>query len=442
MNRKATSFDKRMSVRFRQDQHGGTAVLLALALPALLGVGGVAVDYSSGMRQKAALQSAVDAGSMNAARELIISEPTPDRVTAVATRTVDAMLLDKKNQAKDWVVTVALAADRKAVTVTAKRTVKPVFGVLNALYGFQSGASGFEAEARSTARLAHNSKLCLLTLGDNDTSISIEIDARLTGKECSIHSNSRSNQGIKLADRSRLTSDLVCSRGGIQNLGSTVNSDILYDCPPVLDPLRNRPIPMIGSCTQPTRLVIKTGIVTLNPGVYCGGIEIRNTAQVKLNPGIYVIQNGDLLVRNDASLTGTYVGLFFNGDKSYFRFSDNALIDLVAPKDGAMAGILLWRNRIDNLADKKADKSVTLQNAITANRAMRLTGTIYLPEGSLYIAAKAPVAQVSDYTVILARRVSLADGPELVLNTNYGGSDVPVPQDLGPIGLKDLRLER
>ncbi len=105
-----------------------------------------------------------------------------------------------------------------------------------------------------------------------------------------------------------------------------------------------------------------------------------------------------------------------------------------------MSGILLWRDRTNNVADRMAGKSSSATNAINANRATKLTGTIYLPEGQLYIGAKAPVAQVSDYTVILARRLELFDGPNLVLNTNYAGSDVPVPQDLGPIGLKDLRL--
>jgi len=106
---------------------------------------------------------------------------------------------------------------------------------------------------------------------------------------------------------------------------------------------------------------------------------------------------------------------------------------------------LIWRDKVSNLVDKNdpvANSKVKLWNAITSNRAYKLTGTIYLPEGTLYIGAKAPVAQVSDYTVILARRVEIFDGPNLVLNTNYSASPVPVPQDLGPIGLKDLKLER
>ncbi|MCA3658832.1 MAG: pilus assembly protein, partial [Methylobacterium sp.] len=212
------------------------------------------------------------------------------------------------------------------------------------------------------------------------------------------------------------------------------------DCPPVEDPLRARPAPPVGSCISASRLVLKSGTHTLNPGTYCGGIDARGTAKIFLNPGIYVFHDGDLNVTHDAEIRGKHVGLYFRGAASYFRFRDNALVDLTGPKDGPMAGLLIWRDRANNLSDKAAGRDSSQTNSVNANRAMRLTGTIYLPEGQLFIGAKAPVAQVSDYTVILARKLELLDGPNLVLNTNYAGSDVPVPQDLGPIGLRNMRL--
>jgi hypothetical protein len=36
--------------------------------------------------------------------------------------------------------------------------------------------------------------------------------------------------------------------------------------------------------------------------------------------------------------------------------------------------------------------------------------------------------------VIVARNVTLYDGPNLVLNSNYDGTTVPVPKGLGPVG--------
>jgi type II secretory pathway pseudopilin PulG len=431
--------------QFGRSESGAVALVFAFALPALLGAVGLAVDYSSAMRVKAGLQSAADAAALNAARELIIAEPTIARVKAIAKRTVDAELQLGRRAEIDWTVQTTLAPDNKAVVVSVSRPTKPVFGVLNALYAMmgQDGGAGLgDASATATARLSHSSKLCLLTLGDDDTSISLRTNARLTGASCSIHSNSRSRSGIRLESGAKLQADLVCSRGGIDNLGATFQGEYLNDCPPVVDPLRARAAPPVGPCLQTRRAAYRTGLITLNPGTYCGGIEIRGDAQVKLNPGTYVFLDGDLTVRGNAQLIGENVGLFFRGNTSYFRFYENALIDLMGPIDGPMSGILLWRDRVANLADKAVSKAAQLTNVINSDRARRLTGTIYLPEGSLSIDANAPVANNSDYTVILVRRLMLADGPNLVLNTNYGGSTVPVPQDLGPIGLKNLKLER
>ena len=69
---------------------------------------------------------------------------------------------------------------------------------------------------------------------------------------------------------------------------------------------------------------------------------------------------------------------------------------------------------------------------IVSDNARNLLGTIYLPAGRLVIDAKRPVADRSAYTIIVARQVELFDGPNLYLNTNYSGSDIPVPQGVGP----------
>src|SRR4051812_17893770 len=70
---------------------------------------------------------------------------------------------------------------------------------------------------------------------------------------------------------------------------------------------------------------------------------------------------------------------------------------------------------------------------IVSDNARDLLGTIYLPAGRIIIDANKPVADLSSYTVIVARQVELFDGPNLYLNTNYAGSDVPVPSGVGPI---------
>ena len=68
---------------------------------------------------------------------------------------------------------------------------------------------------------------------------------------------------------------------------------------------------------------------------------------------------------------------------------------------------------------------------ITSLDARNLVGTMYLPKSKLLIDASNPVADRSDYTVIIAREFELRDGPELVLNTDYETSTIPVPEGVG-----------
>ena len=63
-----------------------------------------------------------------------------------------------------------------------------------------------------------------------------------------------------------------------------------------------------------------------------------------------------------------------------------------------------------------------------------LLGTFYLSQGKLVIDADKPIADRSAYTIIVARQVQLFSGPNLVLNTDYGSTDIPVPAGVGPSG--------
>jgi hypothetical protein len=194
------------------------------------------------------------------------------------------------------------------------------------------------------------------------------------------------------------------------------------DCPAQPDPLADRPPPPVGPCTETQKLVIEADR-SLTPGSYCGGIEIKKNARVTLNQGIYVIKDGQLKVDDTATLYGRNVSFYFTGTNANFDFLSSSTVDLGAPKDGPMAGILFYGDR--NAPDTREYK-------ITSDNARMLLGTLYIPQGFFTIDAKQPVADKSAYTAIVARRIDLKHSPSLTLNTNYHATDVPVPQGLGP----------
>jgi hypothetical protein len=148
---------------------------------------------------------------------------------------------------------------------------------------------------------------------------------------------------------------------------------------------------------------------------------------VKLFPGVYVFKGGPLLVEANAELTGEDVGLFFTGKGSTLNFTGAAKVSLSAPKDGPMAGLLIYEDR-----NNPPESSF----AISSNFTRKLLGTVYIPRGNFVVHATDRVADESAYTVIVARRIVLHSGPNLIVNSNYGRSDVPVPPGLGPVGNK------
>jgi hypothetical protein len=173
-----------------------------------------------------------------------------------------------------------------------------------------------------------------------------------------------------------------------------------------------------------TSATISGGSPTLYPGTYCSGLTITRSANVTFAPGIYVFKNGALTITGGGTAQGTYVGLYFTGAGATFHFDTASTISFTAPKLGTMAGMLIFEDRASPAGQN---------HQILSNNARMLLGTIYLPQGMLSVAANAPVADQSAYTIVVVRQFSLSAGPTMVLNTNYSATDIPVPDGVGPI---------
>jgi len=137
-----------------------------------------------------------------------------------------------------------------------------------------------------------------------------------------------------------------------------------------------------------------------------------------------VIKNGNLRVK-DAALFGKNIGFYLVGKGARFSFEQGSTIRLTAPNNGEMAGLLFFEGRNVKLYQ---------QHKILSNDARLLLGTIYLPRGMLYVEAKRAIADQSAYTVIIAQRFELREGPTLVLNSDYDSTDIPVPEGVSLSG--------
>jgi len=86
----------------------------------------------------------------------------------------------------------------------------------------------------------------------------------------------------------------------------------LAHCPDIPDPLADVPAPDTSGCSAyPSNY--SNGNFSLQPGVYCGGLQALTHANLTLAPGVYVIRNGPLQVQAGASITGIGVTFYLSG---------------------------------------------------------------------------------------------------------------------------------
>lgn len=426
---------------FARAKDGTSAILLALVLPTLAGITGFAADYSAATSGQQRLQSVVDSAALSIAREMTVTSVDNTRAQALAEQYVAANI--PANTPYKIVVAAALAEANMAVKVVGQQQVATPFGLLERFAGVSIISAS--ALARVTASSSPQ-KLCLVSLGEQvDGGIFLHNGSVVTAPGCMLQSNSTKPEAVIINAGSSVKAGLVCARGGVKNMASLVEASLVSDCPAIVDPLANKPEPVVSNGCDFKKLVVDAGVKTLQPGTYCGGLEIKANAKVTMNPGVYQFKNGFFLVKDFAEVRGNGVTLLFNGGGAYFRFEDSALIELSAPASGSTAGMLIWELRgfvpsgttQTNSTSKSKNSN---EHHISSDRARQLTGTIYLKQGLLMIDSKKPIADQSPYTILVVNKLDLYDGPNLVLNSNYAGSVIPVPAGLGPLGATKIRV--
>ncbi|OYX48340.1 MAG: hypothetical protein B7Y90_10380 [Alphaproteobacteria bacterium 32-64-14] len=448
-----------------------TLFMGGLMLVAAFIVGGV-VDYLSLSNQKHALQGVADRAALAAAQELIVFKGSDKRVTSVA-----EIFVGVNYTAKPAVTGARIIDKGKAVEVTI--TAEP-----QTYFPGPVARGVTQVKVTAVAEISGGGYVCMIGLSTSEPStLEMHDKARVTAEKCAIYSNSKSASSLRLHNSARVKADLVCVAGGVAGAKSAVSPNSpIEDCPPLADPLRDRPEPnvgllqcsnllaggilgsdlidntgklltvkgllgkggLVGGLTSGELLkkkkllesiaggdlvgnlapgLVVTGKTTLEPGFYCGGLNIIG-GDVTLKPGTYIFNNGGLVVANGGKLSGEGVGFFLTGalGLSTIQFAPTSTISLTAPRSGDMAGMMFFEDR---------DVLFKFPHIIASNNARKLVGTIYLPGNTLEINSQNPIADQSDYTVIIARKFDMKDGPELVLNTDYENSPIPVPEGVG-----------
>jgi Flp pilus assembly protein TadG len=396
--------------RFLSRTHGNLTMVAALSAPVLMAAGGLATDYATFAMKVSNLQSVADTAALAGAKELGLAS-SQDTTVIAATKSYVKSSLSVDDAAT--VATVTIDHVKGSVHVLLSEAWAPTFGSF-----INAGMTPVKVSA--TATLAGAKNLCVMALSpDSNKAVELSNSSKITANGCSVYSDSSDVAGLSVSAQSSITADVTCSVGGIKASGMISPAGIT-DCAVVPDPLADRSPPPVGNCSILNK-VIASGNLVLLPGRYCGGLKIAGTASVTFSPGIYVISGGPFEVTGNASITGNHVGFHLIGDDAQIKFTQNSTISLNGPADGPMAGLLFFEDR-----SQEADQAHIIDSSTVKN----LTGTIYLPRGYLSVHPSGNILASSAYTAVVANRIELGASGNLVLNSNYGGTDVPVPASI------------
>ncbi len=320
------------SRRLACDTRGNIALTFAVMAPALaLGAFGV-MDVAMVAGAKNRIGSVADAAALTAAlradRPVSVSDLTPLVHTIVAAHF---------DRATGVTSSVALngAEPPYEVTVTVTTHVKRLLPL--------PGAPETQpVSVAASARVAQVGPICILALGSSGAhGVKVGSRSQILAPECGVHANNESDDAsLIVEDLASLEAEVITLAGGFD--GDNVAPAPRTPEPFLLDPFADKSDwPAVGACDH-TRLMINTGSHTLYPGVYCG-LSITGSADVALQPGIYIIKDNEFRIGSSAQVRGHEVAFFFSGDRASFRFKDAAELDFSAPSSGPLADMLMSR---------------------------------------------------------------------------------------------------
>jgi Flp pilus assembly protein TadG len=369
----------RYAIWFGQ-RRGTVAVLTALAMPALMGSAGLAIDVGIWYREGVRLQLAADAGAMGAAR-LLSSSTTTSAYQAAALIEVNG-------------VTGGASIGTVTLTSTPDSYFTRAIGITASTITASATASG-----KTTSPAG-----CVLALSTTASqAIKVDNQGSIVANGCGIFSNSSAAQSIYLNSGTISSSVSIGARGGV--VKSNSGSNTLYTPPgtspssnvatPETDPLSGTTTPNPGSCdyNNLSDTNYQSTPYLLTPGVYCGNTTIGgNGSSDTFAPGIYYIVNGTLTF-NNANVTSA-PGVTFvlagssPGSLQWTNYANTTT--MTASASGAYKGILVYQACNSSGSDPAS--------SFNGGGTLQASGEIYTPCGAINLSNNAQLKPATTTT--------------------------------------------
>lgn len=356
--------NKPHNIRCLSAQRGTILPLIVVALPAMLLMLALALDIGQMMSMKEQMQTAADAGALAGAME--VGRGTNLAVTQARAATSSNGYTHGSNT-----VNVTVNTSSSGACDPGKTGNNFVEVIVSKSYDFYFIEKLMTISACAVSATP-SKKICLFATGGSGTTLSTSGNSTVQVNGCGLQVNSNGTPAATTGGASGISSASTTIVGSYSGSGFVPIPQTGVQ--PLGDPFATLAAPVPPYPLSCTSSVVEFRTITLNPGVYCGGITAKN-GTITFNPGTYVLLGGGLKTEANGNLTASGGVTFYNTcvrrstdtgncpsqnvvaslpsgctgtlcqTPGPFSIASNGAVNLVAPTSGTYKSILFFADR-------------------------------------------------------------------------------------------------
>jgi Flp pilus assembly protein TadG len=410
-------------------RRGSIAVTLTVWITPIVGVMAIVLDGGMMFTERRHAQATADAAALAAAGKLYVNYSVDQGLDPNHTASAAALAIAAgngySNDGTTTTVTVNIAP--KSGLFQGKSGYAEVLVQYNSprLFSAIWGAGTWAVTSRSMGRAQPNGGGIGILLLDPTMKASL---------------NSTGNGGVSvvggsiIVDSNNARAGFVTGNGNVSapNINFTGDyattgsghfvGDVQTGVPPTPDPLAGVPEPSTtGMAIRSTSnyKISGSGVYTLYPGVYTGGISISapGPGLITLQPGIYYMDGGGFSNSGSINMIGNGV-MIYNSPKQtsdQIKLTGSGSLTLTPPTSGPYKNLTLFQ-----------DRTSTAVLTITGNGGMNISGGTYAAKAEMDVTGNGASTNIGSQIVVNNMKVT-GNGP---INVTYDPNGVPAKRDL------------